>query len=99
MTDPRTPQPADQQALQQALEQVALIPDGLTDQETYEPVDQALTLLEERVQHFHNRGLLDIDLIRYERGLRQDGHDLAADGVLRLLHRLQAEIKIAAGNN
>jgi hypothetical protein len=95
------PQPLspDQRDLQDALEQVALLPDELTDDQIAEPVDRALTLLGERVQHFHGRELRDTDLLIYEQGLHRDGYDLAADGVLRLLHRLRAEIQRAANNN
>jgi hypothetical protein len=95
------PQPLspDQRDLQDALEQVALLPDGLTDDEIAEPVDRAVTLLENRVQHFHGRELRDSDLLVYERGFRRDGHDLAADGLVRLLQRLEAEIAHVAGNN
>jgi hypothetical protein len=63
----------------------------------YEPY--AVTLLEQRVEHFHGRELRDADLLVYEQGLRRDGHHLAADGVVRLLQRLQAEIDLAAGSN
>jgi hypothetical protein len=59
----------------------------------------AVTLLEQRVEHFHGHELRDADLLVYEQGLCRDGHHLAADGVVRLLQRLQAEIDLAAGSN
>jgi hypothetical protein len=40
-----------------------------------------------------------LDLLVYERGFRHDGRDLAADGLVRLLQRLEAEIALKAAGN
>ena len=97
--DPRNITP-DQAEVLTALEAIALLPVPIQEDD-FEPLaDHALDLLEARGGAIRGAGpLTPADLVVHERGLRQLGHGLAADGVQRLLDVLRAGYDARAALN
>ena len=88
MNDPRSVS-RDQGELLDACERVALLTPDASHDDVIDAFDAALTLMEARVLEFHGRErLLDDDLFRYRAGFFVDGHQLAAEGVQRMIDRL-----------
>ncbi len=97
MTDPRSLSP-DQRELLDAFEQVALLPEPIQEYPFVDLADQALTLMEDRGKALRDEPRVTLDaLARYRAGFLKDGHQLAAEGVNRIIERFFLEVADLAG--
>jgi hypothetical protein len=85
MTDPRSLSP-DQRELIDACEKVALLPVPLVEDDFQEASEVVCDLLEARGQALRGEARLTPEaLLKYELGMRRDGHEVAADGLRRMI--------------
>jgi hypothetical protein len=99
MTDPRDLSP-DQREFLDAWEQIARLPVPLVEND-FEPLaDHALDLVEARGEAIRGDDKLTIEtLMIHEKGLRHAGHELAADGVQRVIDAYRAGVRFRAAGN
>lgn len=102
MTVPRNISP-DQDELITLCERVAMLPQPIHEGDLCVLLDEILPILDARARYFQgdDHELLIDDLIDYAAGLRNDGHELAADGLALLMLRwgVETERRLLASNN
>lgn len=99
MTDPRS-LTDDQRELLDALERIALLPEPIQEHPFVDLADNALTLIEERGKALRGEPHITLDTVaRYRAGFLKDGHELAAEGVNRILDRYFIEAATIAGQS
>ena len=85
--DPRSLS-GDQRGLLDAFEQIALLPEPIQEHPFVDLADSALTLMEERGKALRGEPHITLDTVaRYRAGFLKDGHELAAEGVNRIIER------------
>jgi hypothetical protein len=84
-SDPRSLSP-DRRELLDALEKITLLPRPINEDDFAPLADHAIDLIEKRGQAIRgDKGISPETLLKYEAGLRRDGHGVAADGVAIML--------------
>jgi hypothetical protein len=84
----------DQRKLLELLEQIARLPSPLVEADFGPLADRAVDLIEAQGRKLRDEVWVDqTRLILYERGLRQDGHALAADGLQLMIEAYRARLQ------
>jgi hypothetical protein len=97
--DPRSLSP-DQRDLLDILERIALLPEPIQENSFVDLATEACDLIEERGKALRGEPRLTIDtLAKYRAGFEKDGHELAAEGVKRIIERFFLEAAALAARD
>jgi hypothetical protein len=91
---------ADQRQLLDICEQIRLLPEPIAEDLFVDLATEACDLIEERGKALHGEPRLTIDtLAKYRAGFDKDGHELAAEGIGRIIERYFLEAAAIAARD